>query len=171
MIAFFNRLSKEDYKIIKVIQMKINFSSRFMKFIGGRNLAFSLILLILIGTTIYIYHKISFVFQPLITIISTVLPSIILAFIAYYLFNPIVNLLERFKIKRIWSIILLILAITGLVTGGILITASIIERQITDLANAFPGYLQQMGKEYKRGFNIPFSVNIMIKGINGSSQH
>lgn len=146
MIAFFNRLSKEDYKIIKVIQMKINFSSRFMKFIGGRNLAFSLILLILIGTTIYIYHKISFVFQPLITIISTVLPSITLAFIAYYLFNPIVNLLERFKIKRIWGIILLILAITGLLTGGILITAPIIERQITDLANAFPGYLQQMGE-------------------------
>src|SRR5699024_8538220 len=62
MIAFFNRLSKEDYKIIKVIQMKINFSSRFMKFIGGRNLTFSVIHFILIGTSIYIYSKISFVF-------------------------------------------------------------------------------------------------------------
>ncbi|HEX6594696.1 MAG TPA: AI-2E family transporter [Bacillota bacterium] len=126
--------------------MQSNFSSRFMKFIGGRNVLFGLTVLILIGITILIYHKISFIFDPLMTILSTILPSIILAFIAYYLFNPVVNFLERFKIKRVWGIIILILTISGLLTGAILITAPMIERQMTDLTKAFPNYLQLMGE-------------------------
>src|SRR5699024_11126656 len=101
-------------KIKKVIFMKN--PSRFMKFIGGRYLFYGLILLILIGITIFLYHKISFIFKPFIVIFSTVAPPVILAFIAFYLMNPIVNLLERFLIKRIWGIIIIILGISGLLT-------------------------------------------------------
>ncbi len=46
----------------------MKFSSRFMKFIGGRDLVFGLIILILIGITIFVYHKVSFIFNPIITI-------------------------------------------------------------------------------------------------------
>lgn len=91
--------------------------SRFMKFIGGRDLVYGLLLLIMIGITISIYHKISFIFQPFIIIISTVVPPIILAFVAYYLLNPVVNLLERLHVKRLWGMILIILGLIGLVTG------------------------------------------------------
>ncbi|SFB21343.1 Predicted PurR-regulated permease PerM [Lentibacillus halodurans] len=120
--------------------------TRFMKFIGGRDLFYGLILLILIGITIFIYTKISFIFTPVLTIISTVLPPVILAFIAFYLLNPIVDLLERVHINRIWGIIIIILGISGLLTGLILLTAPAIESQIKDLASRFPIYLQQMGE-------------------------
>ncbi|WP_010529806.1 AI-2E family transporter [Lentibacillus jeotgali] len=121
-------------------------TSRFMRFLGGRDLVFGVALLILIGITIFIYTKVSFIFNPVLTILSTVLPPVILAFIAYYLLNPIVNLLERVHINRIWGIIIIILGISGLLTGLILLTAPAIETQVKELASKFPTYLQQMGE-------------------------
>lgn len=120
--------------------------SRFMNFIGGRDLFYGLVLLILIGITIFIYTKVSFIFNPIITIVTTVLPPLIMAFVAFYLLNPIVNLLERARINRIWGIIIIILGISGLLTGLILLTAPSIESQVEDLATTFPAYLQQMGE-------------------------
>lgn len=123
----------------------MKFSSRFMKFIGGRDLIFILLVLILLGIVIFIYDKVAFIFNPLTVIFSTLFPPIVLAFIAYYLLNPIVNLLERFRIKRIWGIIILILGIGGLITGLTIMIAPVVESQVKDLINRFPSYLNQMG--------------------------
>lgn len=120
-------------------------SSRLIKFLGGKTLIFLFGLLSLIGITIYIYNQVSFIFHPVIVIISTITPPLILAFIAFYLLNPIVNLLEKLRIKRIWGIIILILAIAGILTGVILLTAPLIEAQIQDLVKNFPKYLSQFG--------------------------
>ena len=120
-------------------------SNRFIKFFGGKNLLFLFGLLSLIGITIFIFNEISFVFHPLVVIISTITPPLILAFIAFYLLNPIVNLLERIRIKRIWGIIILILAIAGILTGLVLLTAPMIEAQIKDLVKTFPKYLSEFG--------------------------
>ncbi|QKY68456.1 AI-2E family transporter [Lentibacillus sp. CBA3610] len=131
-------------------------TSRFMKFIGGRDLFYGLILLILIGIAIFIYTEVSFIFNPIITIISTVLPPVILAFIAFYLLNPIVDLLERVHINRIWGIVIIILGISGLLTGLILLTAPAIESQVKDLAARFPNYLQQMGEGIENWIQTSF---------------
>ncbi len=141
-------------------------TTRFIKFLGGKNLFFLFALLTLIGITIFIYHRISFIFHPLMVIVSTVTPPLILAFIAYYLLNPIVNLLEKARIKRIWGIILIILAIGGLIVGVVLLTAPLIETQIKDLIVSFPKYITQlstdltfwiqnsfMGPYYEEGYN------------------
>src|SRR5699024_2008060 len=123
--------------------------TRFMKFIGSRDLIFILMVVILLGIAIFIYNKISFIFYPFIVIISTVAAPIILAFIAYYLMNPIVNLLERLHVKRIWGIIIIILGIAGLLTGIILLIAPTIQSQIKDLTSNFPNYLQQMSEGFR----------------------
>ncbi|GAB4073873.1 cell elongation protein CozEb [Barrientosiimonas marina] len=120
--------------------------SRFMKFIGGRDLFYGLTLLILIGVTIFIYTKVSFIFDPLITIASTILPPFILAFIAFYLLNPIVDLLERLHIYRIWGIVIIILALSGILTGLILLMAPAVESQVKDLVSRLPAYVQQLGE-------------------------
>lgn len=130
--------------------------SRFMKFIGGRDLLYGLILLILIGAMIFVYHKIAFIFHPFIVIFSTVAPPVILAFIAYYLMNPIVNLLERLRIKRIWGIIIIILGISGLLTGVVLLSAPAIETQVKGLIQHFPSYLAQMGEGIEAFFEHSF---------------
>lgn len=119
-------------------------TSRFIKFIGGKNLLFSLITLILIGLAIIIYNKISFVFNPIIIIFSTITPPIILAFVAYYLLNPVVNILEKLRIKRLWGIIIIIIVFTGIVTGLLMIIIPTIETQIKDLVVDFPTYIDKI---------------------------
>ncbi|WP_087973267.1 AI-2E family transporter [Oceanobacillus rekensis] len=156
-------------------------SSRLMRFLGGRDLFYALALLMVIGVTIFIYTKISFIFYPLNVILSTILPPVILAFIVYYLLNPIVNLLERLRIKRIWGIIIIILGISGLLTGIIMLSAPAIQQQVTDLAENFPTYLNQMGEGittwlqnsflgpyYEEGYNWFISNFSDIPGMIGS---
>src|SRR5690625_893614 len=138
---------KPKYTIRGDFLMKL--SSRFVKFIGGKDLVFGLVLVILIGIMIFIYNKISFIFHPIIVIFSTIGPPIILAFIAYYLINPIVNLLERLRIKRIWDIIIIILGFSGLLTGVILLAAPAIKILINDMIDTFTVYLQQLGEGIK----------------------
>src|SRR5690625_3287362 len=119
--------------------------TRFNKFLGGRNLIFLLILLILIGITIFIYTKISFIFHPLIVILSTVAPPAIIAFIIFYLMNPIVNLLEKIRIKRLWGIIIIILSIGGIITGLVFLALPSIQKQANDLIVDIPKYVEQIG--------------------------
>ncbi|MBM7660377.1 putative PurR-regulated permease PerM [Bacillus mesophilus] len=118
--------------------------NKFLKLIGGKNVLYLLAFLILVGITIYIYTKISFIFYPLKVILSTIAPPVILAFVAYYLLNPVVEMLERFRIKKMWGIIILILGISGALTGVILLTAPSIEAQVKDLVQTFPSYLKQL---------------------------
>lgn len=120
--------------------------TRFIRFIGGKNIIFLFTTLILIGLTIIIYNKISFVFHPLIVILSTVTPPVILAFIAYYLLNPVVNLLEKVRIKRLWGIIIIIVVFTGIVTGVLMLTIPTIEQQIKELIANFPGYVDKISE-------------------------
>src|SRR5690625_1832415 len=107
--------------------------TRFNKFLGGRNLIFLLILLILIGITIFIYTKISFIFHPLIVILSTVAPPAIIAFIIFYLMNPIVNLLEKIRIKRLWGFIIIIFSMWGIINCFFFIMLRSIQQYDTDL--------------------------------------
>jgi len=123
----------------------MNEPTRFIKFLGGRNLLFSLVILILIGVTFFIYSKVSFVFHPLIVILTTVGPPAIIAFIVFYLMNPIVNLMEKIRIKRLWGIIIIILSIGGIITGLVFLVLPSIERQANDLIVDIPRYIEQIG--------------------------
>ncbi|WP_405098996.1 AI-2E family transporter [Oceanobacillus sp. FSL H7-0719] len=155
-------------------------TTRFINFLGGKNLFFLFALLALIGVTIFIYNKVAFVFHPFFVIFSTVAPPLILAFIAYYLLNPIVNLLERLRIQRIWGILIIILAIGGIITGLVLLTAPSIETQVKELAANFPRYLSELGASitswvqnsflgpyYEEGYNWVVNNFSDIPGIIG----
>ncbi|PTG04121.1 AI-2E family transporter, partial [Staphylococcus chromogenes] len=69
--------------------------SRFMKFFGGKDLLFALMIFILLGIVIFIFDKVSYVFQPFIIVFNTIAAPIIIGLILFYLFNPIINLMER----------------------------------------------------------------------------
>lgn len=131
-------------------------STKFIRFLGGRNLIFALIVLILIGIVIFVYNQVSFIFHPVIIILSTIVPPIILALIAFYLLNPFIRLMEKLRIKRIWGIIILILGIIGLVTGLVLLSAPSIESQLKDLADTFPKYVKESSEGIKSWMDQSF---------------
>ncbi|MGW9857295.1 putative PurR-regulated permease PerM [Staphylococcus hominis] len=123
---------------------KLSFSeTRFMKFLGGKDLLFALVSLVLLGISIFIFDKISYVFQPFVIIFNTIVAPIILSLILYYLLNPIINLMERYNIPRLLAIIIVFLVIIGGATLIINLLIPVIGDQIMRLANNFPKYIEK----------------------------
>lgn len=120
------------------------FSTRYIKFLGGRNTVFTLALLLLIGLVIMIYEDISFIFVPLTVFLGNVILPIILAVIAYYLLRPLLRLLERIKIPRIWGILIIFLALIGLVTLLVFLVFPFLKGQSLKLVEELPGYFMQL---------------------------
>lgn len=120
------------------------FENRFARFFGGKNLIFSLITLILIGVVIFIFDKISFIFTPVTIIFSTIVGPVLLALVLYYLLNPIVDFMERNRIKRLYGIIILFLIIISAFTLLITVLVPIIEEQILSFVSNFPEYTNHL---------------------------
>ncbi len=136
----------------------------FFQFFGGRKLLFTLTVLILTGILVLIVNQISFIFKPFIIIFNTVIGPVILAFILYYLLNPLVNLMERYRINRLWGIIILIATIISLFALLITWLIPVIEVQVTGLVHNAPDYLNHLLKDFNRLSNdskfAPFLQNI-----------
>src|SRR5699024_2206317 len=70
--------------------------------------------LLVIATLILVLSKISFIFGPIQTFIATLFGPFLFAGFLYYLLNPLINLLEKIKIKRGWGILIAFLLLFGL---------------------------------------------------------
>ncbi|MCU5745574.1 AI-2E family transporter [Staphylococcus sp. SQ8-PEA] len=126
-------------------KLKLSFpETRFMKFLGGKDIIFGLILLILLGIVIFIFDQISYIFKPFIIIFNTIMAPIIVSLILYYLLNPIVNFMERYHISRLWGIVIIFLLISGLITLAVNLLIPIISDQIKSMANNFPYYVRKV---------------------------
>ena len=117
-----------------------------MKFLGGKDLLFALVSLVLLGITIFIFDKISYVFQPFVIIFNTIAAPIILSLILYYLLNPVINLMERYNIPRLLAIIIVFLVIIGGATLIIDLLIPVIGDQIKQLASNFPKYIEKFNR-------------------------
>lgn len=73
-----------------------------------------LIYLILIFTLIYLVHLTNFIFVPIGLLLAAIAVPIIGAGLLFYITSPLVNLLERYKVKRVYGALIIFLLI-GLV--------------------------------------------------------
>ena len=87
------------------------FQTKFIRFLGGKNLLFSLIVLLLLGCVIFIYDKISFIFEPLQVLMNAVILPGVLGIIAYYLLRPFMRILMNWKVPRIWAILIIFVCV------------------------------------------------------------
>ncbi|AVP37006.1 AI-2E family transporter [Staphylococcus felis] len=129
--------------------------SRFMKFFGGKDLIFTLLIFILIGIVIFIFDRVSYIFQPFIIIFNTIVAPVVVALILYYLFNPIINFMERYNIKRVWGIVILFLVIVGLITLAVNLLIPVVSIQFQRLLNNFPNYLNRVTLFFNHITHIP----------------
>lgn len=86
---------------------------RFKQFFLDNKFVLFLLVLLLIGLNILVFMKTSFIFTPIIVLLKTIALPVILTGIVYYLLNPIVDILEKIRVKRVYSILLLYLIIIG----------------------------------------------------------
>ena len=89
-----------------------------------------LLVLLLVGLNVLVLSKISFVLHPLAVLIKTIVLPIILSGILYYLLNPLVDVMEKWKIKRGWSILILYLVIAGILTIVVLAVIPVLRNRL-----------------------------------------
>lgn len=120
------------------------FSTKFIRFLGGKNLLFTLIVLVLLACVIYLYDKVSFIFTPLQVLFEVVILPGVLAVIAYYLLRPLLGVLENWRISRMWGILILFIGVIGVMTLLVLLVYPFLREQSTNLVQEFPVYFMAL---------------------------
>ncbi|EFI84330.1 AI-2E family transporter [Listeria grayi] len=121
--------------------------SKFKQFFIENKFVLALLIFLIVALDILLLTKISFIFKPVGVILKTVAAPIILAGILYYLFNPVVDWLEKHKWKRGWSIGLLYLVIIGALIVLFSFVVPAVKDQIASLLNKFPDYWDKLTNE------------------------
>ncbi|MGM7724699.1 AI-2E family transporter [uncultured Metabacillus sp.] len=140
-------------------------SGTFKKLILNNRFVLFLMILLLIGINILIFREVSFIFTPLEVLFKTVLLPIMMATVLYYLLNPVVNYLEKLKVKRVFSILLLYLLIIGLISILIVSVIPFLREQIMSLVQSFPEYTRDVEELIKTVVGSQF-VNEAQKTLN-----
>ncbi len=96
-----------------------------------------LFLIILVG------KQISFIFRPIVVLITTIFFPVLISGALYYLLNPIVKLLVKKKISKTAAILLIYLLIILLIVVAVLYLGPIIQYQVTNLIEHTPAILTQ----------------------------
>lgn len=115
---------------------------RYINFWGGKNLLFTLLVLIMIGIVIMLFNQVSFIFRPLQVIFSTIVAPIILAVVFYYLLNPIVHWLEKRGLKRVIGTSIVFIGLLILLSWGVVLIIPTLAEQVTALVENFPTYIE-----------------------------
>jgi predicted PurR-regulated permease PerM len=96
---------------------------------------------------IYMVHKVNFLFVPLITIFNMLLVPFVIAGFFYYLLRPIVYLLDKRKISRTLSVLLIYVCIILLIGVLIYVVWPTLQEQITDFVKNVPQLIQSLGNQ------------------------
>lgn len=91
---------------------------------------------------VYVGTKVSFLFEPIIVFASTLFLPILIAGILFFIFAPLVKLLEKGKVPRTLAILIPYIVFIGIVSGLIAFIGPILSEQITDLIKNFPKYVE-----------------------------
>ena len=113
-------------------------STNWINFLGGSNLLYTLIVLILLAILILLMIQLDFLFTPIAILISNILMPLIVALLLYYLFDPLISFAEKHGLNRTWGIIILYLIIILGFVGALLLLVPLLENQFNSLIRNFP---------------------------------
>lgn len=115
--------------------------SWFWKWFLNNQAVTSLLVVLLVLLILFMFTKVSYLFEPIWQFLAIVGLPIILAGILYYLMNPAVDYLERKGIKSIYSIFGLFILVIGLIVWGVVVIVPKIQEQSMSFVENLPGYL------------------------------
>lgn len=142
-------------------------ATRWIQFIGGRNLIFTLSAGVLLGALIFVFYLVRFIFEPIGIILGTIFAPVLISMIFYFLLEPIVNYFERKGVKRIYSIISIALILLLLVgTIGVWAVPKIYD-QTASLVYDFPNHVSNL-EDTVQGFFTGTMLEEPIQDIFGS---
>ena len=118
-----------------------NLSWFFKWFLDNKAVTVFLVALLL-GLNIFILSKISFLFIPVVDFLSVVMLPVILSGLLFYLLNPLVDLMEKYKINRVLAISIIFVIIAILLISGLAVAIPNLQRQVVIFAQNVPNYLE-----------------------------
>ncbi|WP_243387451.1 AI-2E family transporter [Bacillus kexueae] len=92
---------------------------------------------------IYFSTKISFLFEPLVIFATTLFFPILISGFFYFLLNPVVGFIERRRVPRTLSILILYVLFISVITSIIGLIGPTIVKQFNDLIENMPRYIAQ----------------------------
>ncbi|WP_203232077.1 AI-2E family transporter [Paenibacillus pinistramenti] len=117
--------------------------------------------IIMVLTIVYLLHKISFVFNPLVTLVSILIVPVSVSVFLYYLLRPVVHLLDRRIVNRVVSVLLIYLVIALLLTLFFLVVWPPLRNQIQEFIENVPslinGLTAQMNEIQKSKYFLMFN--------------
>lgn len=112
--------------------------------LNRKNLLFWSLELLILASLIFVSTKINFLFQPITAFCSTLFAPLLIAGFLYYIMNPLVTFLERFKIKRVFGIALVFCILIGLVILSISTLIPSLIAQLVDLTKSIPAVMNDL---------------------------
>ena len=157
-------MDKELEKNKRESRLEKSREDKLLAFIGGKFIIYILLIVILLGIAIYLYTEISYIFTPINTIISSIITPIIVAYVFYYMLNPLVNFFSK-KISRFSASLLAIFV--GIITVLIVIigVVPIIVEQTQNLITAMPRYVEIV-KGYLEEYSDNAYVQVVVEYVN-----
>ena len=157
-------MDKELEKNKRESRLEKSREDKLLAFIGGKFIIYILLIVILLGIAIYLYTEISYIFTPINTIISSIITPIIVAYVFYYMLNPLVNFFSK-KISRFSASLLAIFV--GIITVLIVIigVVPIIVEQTQNLITALPRYIEIV-KGYLEEYSDNAYVQVVVEYVN-----
>lgn len=137
----------KEYEKQTVKERKPFLQTRFIGFLGGKNLLFLFISLLLLGCIIFVFDKVAFIFYPLQVLFEVVILPGVLAVIGYYLLRPFVRLADRSgkgRVPRGIVILILYVIVAALLTLLVLLVYPFLREQFTNLVQEFPIYFMAL---------------------------
>lgn len=115
--------------------------SWFWRWFLNNQVVTSLLVVLLVLLIVFLFTKVSYLFEPIWQFLAIVGLPIILAGILYYLMNPVVDYLEKQRIPRIYSIIGLFVLVVALIVWGSVVIIPKIQEQTVSFVGNFPKYV------------------------------
>lgn len=126
--------------------------------------------LLFILAIIYLGSLVDFIFKPVLSLITIITIPLMLSVFFYYLLRPLVDFMERKKINRTLSILLIYVAAAVIMTGFVLIVWPPMRTQLMNLVENAPSLIEALSDqlqkleqegvlaEYFQGDNNPVSL-------------
>lgn len=142
--------------------------SKWIKFLGANDSLYTLLLMAMAGIVIWIFYKIKFIFDPIMVILSDLLPPLILGIVLYYLLNPLVDRLGKYLTRK-WTVTVIYCVILGILALLGVEIVLMVQNQMEDFLRQFPKMISEFQKKSEIFIsNLPFSREISqsIDSIN-----
>lgn len=93
---------------------------------------------------IFILQQIDFILNPLLAILTSLFMPLLIAGFLFYLLNPIVKFLEKFRVKRIYGVSLVMILLVGIIVLTVLEGIPMLVEQTTLLIAGIPEFINEL---------------------------